>query len=212
MRGAKENPELAEVRAILLKVQRLGVEPEEDLSPKTPAPAAPPETQAAAPGSRAANIAVFDRKAKAIQVGKDEVRPAKKGLAIYLGITAGLIAVSGALYVTGVVSPPGEPAVLSQQDQEALLTEAHRLLSVGDVAGARTRLLQAGAERQADTAFVLAQSYDPNYLQSLPNANSAPDAPEAARWYKKWYELAVQSGLDMDPGRLQRIINAMQRH
>ncbi len=208
MGGTKEDPELAEVRAILLKVQRLGAEPEEQPGPKEPAPAATP----AAPGSHAANIAVFDRKHTAIQKGKDAARPPRKGLAIYLGITAALIAASGILYVTGAVSPPAAPPALTQQDREALLTEAHRLLSEGDVAGARTRLLQAGAEHQADTAFVLAQSYDPNYLQSLPNANTAPDAPEAARWYKKWYELAVQSGLEMDPGRLQRIINAMPRH
>ena len=40
MRGAKDNPELAEVRAILLKVQRLGMEPEEeDPAVAGPAPA-----------------------------------------------------------------------------------------------------------------------------------------------------------------------------
>jgi hypothetical protein len=206
MRGAKENPELAEVRAILLKVQRLGTEPEEDLVPEEPAPAA--ELQA--PTSRTVNIAVFDRKHKAIQAAEGGAQP-KKRLGVYLAFAGALIAATAIVFATGIVNVPGEPPVLSQQDQESLLTEAHRLLSEGNVASARSRLLAGGAGRYADAAFVLAQSYDPNYLQSLAKADSAADVPEAARWYKKWYELAVQSGLEMDAGRLQRIINAMQR-
>ncbi len=207
MREAKEDPELAEVRAILLKVQRLGTEPEEDQSPKEPDPVA----ASAAQGTAAANIAVFDSKHNALQKIAGEARPPKKGLTIYLSIAAALIAASAVLYITGALTTPSGPAAMSQQEREALLTEAHRLLSVGDVTAARTRLLESGAGRHANTAFVLAQSYDPNYLQSLPNANSAPNASEAARWYKRWYGLAVRSGLEMDPERLQRIINAMQR-
>jgi hypothetical protein len=204
MGEAKENPELAEVRAILLKVQRLGMGPEEDVSSKEPDPAVP--------GPAAASITVFDNKHRAIQKTDDEAPTPKKGLTIYLSITAALLAASAVLYIAGAVTTPGKPPSLSQQDQEALLTEVRRLLSAGDVAAARTRLLEAGAGRQAETTFVLAQSYDPNYLQSLQNANAAPDASEAARWYKIWYELAVKSGLEMDPERLQRIINAMRTH
>ncbi len=40
-------------------------------------------------------------------------------------------------------------------------------------------------------------------------ANNIPNKAEAEHWYKKWYELAAQSGLEMDSGRLQRLINAM---
>jgi hypothetical protein len=206
MRGAKENPELAEVRAILLKVQHLGTGPDEDSRPDESAPAAEPQE----PGSRTVNIAIFDRKHRAIQAAEDEAQP-KKRLGIYLAFGGALVAAAAIVFATGIVNVSGEPPVLSQQDQESLLTEAHRLLSAGNVASARSRLLAGGAQRYADAASVLAQSYDPNYLQSLPNADSAPDVPEAARWYKKWYELAVQSGLEMDTGRLQRIINAMQR-
>jgi hypothetical protein len=69
--------------------------------------------------------------------------------------------------------------------------------------------MRAGPEERAELAFMLAQSFDPNYLRTLPKANGAPDRAEAERWYKKWYELAVNSGLEMDSGRLKRIINAM---
>ena len=57
-----------------------------------------------------------------------------------------------------------------------------------------------------------AQTYDPNFLRPLQNANGVPDPSEAERWYRKWYELAARSGLEMDAGRLQRIVNSMQKH
>jgi hypothetical protein len=209
MRGAKDNPELAEVRAILLKVQRLGMEPEEeDPAVAGPAPSArPAKAQAAGPAS----IAVFDRKAKAVQTSGPEA-PGKGHMALYLGAAAALLTAIAILFAAEIVSPPGKTPAVSHQEADALLKEARRRLSEGDAAGARLRLLQGGAATNADAAFVLAQSYDPNYLQSLPNANSAADPSEAARWYKKWYELAVRSGLEMDPGRLQRVINAMPKH
>ena len=209
MRGAKDNPELAEVRAILLKVQRLGLEPEEE----DPAAAglAPPSPAAKALAGRPANIAVFDRKAKAVQTSGPETR-GKGHLALYLGAAAALVAAIAILFAAEIVSPPGAAPALSHQEADALLTDARRLLSEGNVSAARSLLLRGAAEAHADVAFVLAQSYDPNYLQSLPNANSAADPSEAARWYKKWYELAVRSGLEMDPGRLQRVINAMPKH
>jgi hypothetical protein len=210
MREAKDNPELAEVRAILLKVQRLGLEPEEAPSGSDPVPAAPAaKAQAGAPHQ--ANIALFDRKAKAVQKPGQETRP-KARLPLYLGAAGALVAAIAILFATGIISPPGDTRALSHQEEDALLTDTRRLLSEGNISSARALLLRGGAEAHAEVAFVLAQSYDPNYLQSLPKANSAPDLSEAARWYKKWYELAVRSGLEMDPGRLQRIINAMPKH
>jgi hypothetical protein len=41
-------------------------------------------------------------------------------------------------------------------------------------------------------------------------SNSLPDRVQAEAWYRKWHEIAVNSGLEMDGGRLQRIINAMR--
>ena len=210
MRVAKDHPELAEVRAILLKMQRLGLEPEEDAAGADYVPGGTAAKAQAGP-PHLANVTVFDRKAKAIQKSRPETRP-KARLPLYLGAAGALVAAIAILFATGIVSLPSEAPAWSHQEEDALLTDARRLLSEGNVSIARSLLLRGGAETHADLAFVLAQSYDPNYLQSLPNANSAADPSEAARWYKEWYELAVRSGLEMDPGRLQRVINAMPKH
>ena len=84
---------------------------------------------------------------------------------------------------------PGYLTVGGNAENEAgLLTEVHRLLGQGDVTRAQTSLLRAEPGNGAGVAFALAQTYDPNYLRSLPNANSTPNPSEAARWYRKWYE------------------------
>jgi hypothetical protein len=210
MQVAKDHPELAEVRAILLKMQRLGLEPEEDAAGADYVPrGAAANAQARPP--HLADVTVFDRKAKAIQKSRPATR-SKARLPLFLGAAGALVTAITILFATGIVSLPSEVPAWSHQEDDALLTDARRLLSEGNVSIARSLLLRGGAETHADLAFVLAQSYDPNYLQSLPNANSTADPSEAARWYKEWYELAVRSGLEMDPGRLQRVINAMPKH
>lgn len=210
MRGAKDNPELAEVRAILLKVQRLGMKPEDPPAGADPVPTAPSAKAQAVP-PHPANIAVFDRKAKAVQKSGPETHP-EVHLPLYLGAAGALMAAVAILFATGIMSLPGEAPALSRQEEEILFTDARRLLSDGNVLLARAMLLRAVAGGDADVAFLLAQSYDPNYLRSVPRANSTPDPSEAARWYRKWYELAMRSGLKMDPLQLQRVINAMPKH
>jgi len=206
MGEAKENPELAEVQAIFLNVQQLS---------QTPGDGSGAESLAGqgqrAPGSRP-NIVVFDRKHKALQKTETEEEPSSKVTAVYLGIAAAVILFAAGIITVQVAGLPGGFAVGNQESEAVLLTDAHRLLSQGDVARARTRLLRGQPERRAGVAFALAQTYDPNFLRPLQNANGVPEPSEAERWYRKWYELAGQSGLEMDAGRLQRIINSMQKH
>ncbi len=210
MRGAKDDPELAEVRAILLKVQRLGLEPEEDAPSRSPAPAGPAAKAQAGPPHWPMSPYLTGKLRQSRNPGRKHApKPVCRFIWAPRERSWRAIAI---LFATGIMSPPGEAPALSHQEADALLTDARRLLSEGNVSIARALLLRGGAGAHADVAFVLAQSYDPNYLQSLPNADSTPDPSEAARWYKKWYELAVRSGLEMDPGRLQRIINAMPKH
>jgi hypothetical protein len=219
MRGAKEEPGLAEVKAILMKLQRLDVGAEEDPGPGNAAqPSAVIGRGQAANASLQPDIGIFDRKRTALGVS-DPKASSRRPLAAYLSGAAALVAVAGILLATGVIHLPGKPknvaakvTTAAQQQQEseaALLADARRLINEGDITLARSRLLQGGPDRHAEAAFMLAQSYDPNYLQALPKANNLPDRVEAERWYKKWYELAAQSGLEMDSGRLQRLINAM---
>ncbi len=214
MRGAKENTELAEVRAILMKVQRLGSAPEEGPAAEDPVQTGSPAAKDQSSAPRPSDMGVFDRKHAAMQRTGPEAgsKASSKRAAVYLGAAGARIAAIVILFAAGGINVRDNYGAWSQESEAALLSGAHQLLSQGDVARARTSLLRGKPEARADVAFVLAQSYDPNYLQSLPNTNSLPDPSEAARWYKKWYELAVQSGLEMDAGRLQRIINAMQKH
>jgi hypothetical protein len=109
-----------------------------------------------------------------------------------------------------VQKPEEHSPVLDKKNEVILLTEARRLIGEGDVESARKRLMQGGPEARADVAFLLAQTFDRNYLRSLPTSNSLPDRVQAEAWYRKWYEIAANSGLEMDSGRLQRIINAMR--
>jgi hypothetical protein len=200
MGESKENPELAEVQAILLKVQQL-----------SQGSGAQPSAGKAQAASRVPpNMVVFDRKHNALQ--KVEQGESSKRTAVYLGIAAAVIIFGAGIIATQIMGTPGYLTVGGNAENEAgLLTEVHRLLGQGDVTRAQTSLLRAEPEKRAGVAFALAQTYDPNYLRSLPNANRSADPSEAARWYKKWYELAVQSGLKMDAGQLQRIVNSMQK-
>lgn len=212
MGGIHEDPGLAEVKAILTKLQRIDLAAERGAD-KSIIDATPPSVLRAPAGAPApAAIKLFERKHAAIIAVKPGKSSRRRIAAYILGVGT-FVAGAAVLIAAGKINAPGpEPAALAvhKENASALVAEARRLLNDGNVALARDSLLRAEPERRAEAAFMLAQSYDPNYLHSLPKANSLPDKFEAERWYKKWHELAVQSGLEMDNGRLQRIINAMR--
>jgi hypothetical protein len=207
MREAKEDPNLAEVKAVLKELQRLDFTAPAGHASETSSKL----QRQPSPSPSKTNIDVFDRKRAAL-VKADRPRSARRTPWYFL--TAFVLIGGGAayLYATGIVPSviKTEATVSQKQDDIKLLTESRRLLTEGDVILARTRLLQGGPETRAELALTLAQSYDPNYLRSLSKSNGLPDRAEAERWYRKWYELAVGSGLEMDSERLKRIINAMQ--
>lgn len=215
MRDAKDNPDLAEVKAVLRRLQRLDqardvVDPDAERSARQGGSDA--EAQLEARGG----IEIFERKRQAIVAAKRAARPRRGRFVRSLGAISLAIAALVALVVTGTVKLPilserdAPTAVPRQEDAMGLLADARRLLYAGDVVLARKRLLEGKPETHAELAFMLAQSYDPNYLRTLVTTNGVPDRVEAEKWYRKWYELAVASGLEMDSGRLKRIINAMQ--
>ena len=205
MRRPKEEPKLDEVKFVLRKLQSL------DLSAEVNADAAHPR------GALTRDAGKFGRKptAKGNRAGRGPrtiLYLSAAGAMIFSTIIlfdAGIINVS---YYSKIFAGKGGPTGLIQEDQSdsAVLTEARQALSEGDALRARNALRRADPGRHAKVAFTLAQSYDPNYLQSLPKTNGLPDKAEAKRWYEKWYELAVLSGLKMDSEHLQRIINAMR--
>jgi hypothetical protein len=186
MGQAKKEPKLDEVKFVLRKLQRLD----------------PPAEEGAGAGSPSG---AFTKAVARIPAAKGKnVRPGWRVI-LYLPVACVIIISAIILFAAGVRNVPD-----NSQSDGTLLAEARQALSEGDALRARRALLRAEPERHANVAFMLAQSYDPNYLQSLTKTNGLPDKAEAKRWYEKWYGLAVQSGLEMDSGRLQRIINAMR--
>lgn len=225
MREAWEDPNLADVKAVLRKLQRLDASGEAQLSPARIVPRPPKSVPPAKSGEQL--LSIFKRKQAAFSIRSIWPRVSQRSL-VFAGAALTLIgcaSVLAALYKAPNISAGIEremhtqaldkkreehsPA-LEKKNEVILLTEARRLIGEGDVESAQKRLMQGGPEARAEIAFLLAQTFDPNYLRSLPASNSLPDRAQAERWYTKWYELAVNSGLEMDSGRLQRIIKAMR--
>ncbi|MGO9547496.1 MAG: hypothetical protein ACLPPF_22230 [Rhodomicrobium sp.] len=237
MPGVKESPDLAEVKAVLRSLQRLDL-PEADAldsgetgwtALRSAAP--PPPSEKARAG-----MSVFDRKRAAIVETEPTAGSRRRG-PTFIAVVAGAIAAGAILFwfyrPAGVPSEPNlAPAAMGpvlpaqprpvsaaneapagaqpEENVGSVLSEARRLLSEGETALARTRLLRGSPAEHADLALLLAQSYDPIYLRTLPKANALPDKAEAIRWYKTWYELAARNGLEMDKARFQRIISHLQ--
>jgi hypothetical protein len=225
MREAWEDPNLADVKAVLRKLQRLDASGEAQLSPARIVPRPPKSVPPAKSGEQL--LSIFKRKQAAFSIRSIWPRVSQRSL-VFAGAALTLIgcaSVLAALYKAPNISAGIEremhtPALdkkreehspaLEKKNEVILLTEARRLIGEGDVESAQKRLMQGGPEARAEIAFLLAQTFDPNYLRSLPASNSLPDRAQAERWYTKWHELAVNSGLEMDSGRLQRIIKAMR--
>ena len=75
---------------------------------------------------------------------------------------------------------------------------------------ARKQLLGSVSEGAADVAWMLARSYDPNFLAAIPAADADPDIEQATRWYRAWYAAAVSQGLVPNSVSVERIIGSMR--
>jgi hypothetical protein len=210
MQSAKEEPGLEEVKLVLQKLQRIDLL-RDSLSEALGEPQSFANQSQHAGLTHNTNIRLFDR--------KFFTKGAKISAAVYFLGAGALIAVAIIISASGVINLSSQSkgyistgnsqtAELRQKEQK-LLANARRALNDGDTMLARTLLEQSDPDHHANVAFMLAQSYDPNFLQSLTKANSQPDRVTAKRWYEKWHKLAVANGLEMDSERLQRIINAM---
>jgi hypothetical protein len=87
---------------------------------------------------------------------------------------------------------------------------AQDLLSKGQVQAARKQLLQLASADAADVAWMLARSFDPNFLVTLPSADGAADVEQATRWYRIWHAAAVKQGLVPNSVSVERIIGSMR--
>jgi hypothetical protein len=103
-------------------------------------------------------------------------------------------------------APPSPP-----RDPRAVIDMARDHLTAGRVAAARTSLLSLSATELPDAAWLLARSYDPGVLLSLPARDGEPDIEAASRWYRAWHDAAVRQGQITDSIRLDRIIESLGR-
>jgi hypothetical protein len=166
---------------------------------------------------------------KPAQEPLEEGRPQRAGALIVVISVVLIVAVLGAAYMfttlttTDVASAPPnvavEPKVAGDRatqpvDSEALkaaLETARSLMAKGQVRAAREQLLTLARKGSPDAAWDVARSYDPNVLATIPQADAAPDIPEATRWYRTWYASAVKEGMVANSVSIERIIGAMQR-
>jgi hypothetical protein len=115
--------------------------------------------------------------------------------------------------LNGPAIPPVEasvsPPALRPARPKAATEVAQDLLAGGHVQAARKQLLGAVSDGAADVAWMLARSYDPNFLAAIPAADASPDIEQATRWYRAWYAAAVSQGLVPNSVSVERIIRTM---
>jgi hypothetical protein len=90
------------------------------------------------------------------------------------------------------------------------IANAHRLMDSGHIAAAREMLVRPDLAASQEGAWLLARSYDPNYLATIQSPDASADKRQAAEWYRRWRDIAVRNGMVMDDLRLKRIINSMR--
>lgn len=100
---------------------------------------------------------------------------------------------------SAVTAAPGDPDIAKPQ----------QLMGSGHIVAAREMLLRPDLAASQEGAWLLARSYDPNYLGTIPSPDAAADKRQAEEWYRRWRDIAVRNGMVMDDLRLKRIINSM---
>lgn len=85
----------------------------------------------------------------------------------------------------GVAPAKARPSV-SPELEDTMFSKSKRLLEVGDVAGARLVFEYLARQGSARGAFALAQTYDPEFLESLSvRGGVRPDMTTAMKWYRE---------------------------
>jgi hypothetical protein len=217
--SGNDDDNLAEVRAILGRLQRISLKPSAGGAQISDNDAAPSQSW------QQANPAKLERGEGALHAAYRNAPQRVKAAVLVVPLVALLagvvIFVGGDRRPAPTVEPSPEGAVLQnavpegaqapQQEaaKSAALQLASELMASGQVTAARRALLRAVQDDTADVAWALARSYDPNFLVTIPAADAGPDVSEATRWYRTWYEIAVKQGLVSDSIPLERIIRSM---
>lgn len=156
----------------------------------------------------------------------------RRTLAAGLGLIGGLVTIGVSAFVLHGLggptsSPQGQratrgseditlPTLIARQPTEKLEQSAQSIfekalqdMTAGRVRAARDALIRIQHQGSADMAWTLARSYDPNFLAEIASRDAEPDVTEAVRWYRIWYGRAVADGSVADSVSLERIIRSM---
>ena len=166
-----------------------------DLAASPPTVAAQPPIPEPAPNS-AAPRRIQPAGLTSVSPSRDEIAAAYQG-----AIKSKVVAIEPATQPVPVEAAPPPPAArrIAPDELAALLKRAKGMLAVGDITSARLLLERAADAQEAEAAFMLAGTYDPQVLGTQDMRSVTPD-PAAARL---WYQKAAQLGSADARRRLQ---------
>jgi hypothetical protein len=166
------------------------------VSPVTPEAPAAIAAQAPAPEVQVARRSQPGALASA-SPSREEIAAAYQG-----AIKSRVVALEPAVREAPATVPlPTTPAArrIDPDELAALLKRAKGLLAIGDITAARLLLERAADAQEADAAFMLAGTYDPQVLGVQDMRSITPDPAMARAWYQK----AAQFGSADAKRRLQ---------
>ena len=130
-----------------------------------------------------------------------------------------LPAVAPRAVALGSASPAssGQPAIQPRVAAAAIppsppspaIASAKQLMDAGKIVAARGLLQQPTLASSRDAAWLLARSYDPNYLATIKSPDASGDKEKATEWYHRWRDIGAQNGIPMDDVRLKRLIETL---
>jgi hypothetical protein len=106
---------------------------------------------------------------------------------------------TAATSAAAVAPAPPSPAV----------TSAKKMMDSGKIKAARELLLQPFLASTQDGAWLIARSYDPNYLATVASPDAAGDKAKAAEWYGRWRDIGARNGVPMDNAQLRRLVESL---
>jgi len=214
MDRSQTDPKLGEVRAVLQRLQTFSAEPNSSPPPsELPSDvgsdgSGPPQPTARRSGPAAIGLTIAGTAVGVLGLIWLAVSSADRA---YPPGAATSDATLGNNAISEREASAGQTAALRPSPvSRAEIDLAQDLLAKGQVQAARKQLLGLASGGAADVAWMLARSYDPNFLATLPRADAAPDIEEATRWYRTWHAAAVVQGLVPNSVSVERIIGSMR--
>jgi hypothetical protein len=223
MDRSQTDPKLGEVRAVLQRLQTFSAEPNNSSLP-TELPSdlpneagshdgGPSQPTARRRAPAAIGLAIAGTAVVALGLVWLTVSSADRAYlpgAATPNATSGNNAISERSVVSERAASAGQPALRPSAVSRAEIDVAQDLLAKGQVQAARKQLLGLVSGGTADVAWMMARSYDPNFLATLPRPDATPDIEQAAHWYRTWHAAAVVQGLVPNSVSVERIIGSMR--